>query len=67
MTSEELAVVGLSPNKEEFHDSGNREDEEIRSDDKSGAEEDLDDVDVDPSDLVTVCILRHSCLASRRS
>jgi hypothetical protein len=67
MTSEELAVVGLSPNKEEFHDSGNREDEEIRSDDKSGAEEDLGDVDVDPSDLVTVCILRHSCLASRRS
>jgi hypothetical protein len=58
MTSEELAAAGLSPNKEEFHDSGNLEDEEIRSEDKSGAEEDLGDVDANPSDLVTVKNMR---------
>jgi hypothetical protein len=53
MTSKELAAAGISPNKEEIHDSGNREDGEIRSEDKSGAEEDLGDVEPDPSDLVT--------------
>jgi hypothetical protein len=53
MTSEELAAAGISPNKEEIHDSSNREDGKIRSEDKSGAEEDLGDVDADPSDLVT--------------
>jgi hypothetical protein len=54
MTSEELATIGLSPNKEEIHDSSNREDGEIRSEDKSGGEEDLGDVDTDPSDIVAV-------------
>jgi hypothetical protein len=52
MTSEELAAAGFSPNKEEIHDSGNREDGEIRSEDKSGAEEDLADVDADPKELI---------------
>jgi hypothetical protein len=52
MTLEELAVAGLSPNKEEIHDSGNREDDEIRSEDKSGAEEDLADVDADLKELI---------------
>jgi hypothetical protein len=51
MTSEELAVAGLSPNKEEIRDSGNREDGEIRSEDKSGAEEDIADVEADPREL----------------
>jgi hypothetical protein len=54
MTSEELAVAGISPNREEIHDSGSREDGEVRSGDKSGGEEDLADVDVDPNELVTV-------------
>jgi hypothetical protein len=52
MTSEELAVIGLSPNKEEIHDSGNHEDDEIRSEDMSCAEEDLADVYVDPKELI---------------
>jgi hypothetical protein len=54
MTSEELAVAGLSPNKEEIHDSSNREDGEVRSKDKSSAEEDLADVEADPKDLIAV-------------
>jgi hypothetical protein len=29
VTSEELAAAGLSPNKEEFHNAGNREDEKL--------------------------------------
>jgi hypothetical protein len=53
MTSEELVAARISPNKEEIHDSSNREDGENRSEDKSGADEDLGDVDADPSDLVT--------------
>jgi hypothetical protein len=53
MTSEELTAAGLSPNKEEIHDSGNRENDEIRSRDKSGAEEDLADVEADPKELIT--------------
>jgi hypothetical protein len=52
MTSEELAAVSLSPNKEEIHGSGKREDGEIRSEDKSGAEEDLADVDANPKELI---------------
>jgi hypothetical protein len=54
MTSEELATAGLSPNKEEIHNSGSREDGEVRPGDKSGSEEDLADVDTDPNELVTV-------------
>jgi hypothetical protein len=52
MTSEELAVAGLLPNKEEIHDSSNREDREIRSEDKSGVEEELGDIEADPSEFV---------------
>jgi hypothetical protein len=40
------------PNKEEIHDSSNREDDEIRSEDRSGAEEDLADVEADPKQLI---------------
>jgi hypothetical protein len=58
MTLEELPGAGLLPSKEEFYDAGNREDGEIRSEYKFGAEEDLGDVDADPSDLVTVKIMR---------
>jgi hypothetical protein len=58
MTSEELVVAGLSPNKEEIHYSSNREDNEIRSEDKSGAEEDLGDIEADPSELVAAKSMR---------
>jgi hypothetical protein len=53
MTLEEFIAVGLSPDKEEIHDSGNHEDGEIRSEDKSGAEEDLAGVDADPRELIS--------------
>jgi hypothetical protein len=46
MTSEELAAAGLSPIGKEIHDS-------VRSEEKSGGEEDLVDVDADPNELVT--------------
>jgi hypothetical protein len=52
MTPEELATAGLSPNKEEIHDSSNHEVGEIRSEDKSGAEEDLANVEADPKELI---------------
>jgi hypothetical protein len=52
MTSEELAAAGLSPDKEGIHDSGNCEDGKIRSEDKSGVEEDLADVDANPNELI---------------
>jgi hypothetical protein len=52
MTSKELAAAGLSPTREEIHDSGSREDGEVRSEDKSGGEEDIADVDADPNELV---------------
>jgi hypothetical protein len=58
MTSEELVAAGLSPNKEELHDSCNREDREIRSEDKSGAKEDLADVEADPGELVAAKSMR---------
>jgi hypothetical protein len=58
ITSEELAVAGPSLNKEEVHNSGNRGDEEIRSEDKSGAEEDLADVEAGPNDLVAEMRIR---------
>jgi hypothetical protein len=52
MTPEELATAGLSPNKEEIHDSSNHEVGEIRSEDKSGAEEDLANAEADPKELI---------------
>jgi hypothetical protein len=58
MTSEELAVAGLSPNKEEIHDSSNREDGEIRSEDTFGAEEDIGEVEADPIELVAAKSMR---------
>jgi hypothetical protein len=66
MTSEELAATGVSPTKgnapsstndlatEIIHDSGSREDGEIRSENKSGSEEDLSNVDVDLNEPVVV-------------
>jgi hypothetical protein len=52
LTSEELVDAGLLPIRKDIHDSGSREDEEVRSEDKSGGEEDLADVDADPNELV---------------
>jgi hypothetical protein len=52
MTSEELSTTGLSPSKEETHDSGSHEDGEVRRGDKSGSAEDLADVDADWNELV---------------
>jgi hypothetical protein len=54
MTSEELAIAGISSTGEEIHDSGNHEDGEIRSEDRSSAEEDLADMDVDLRELIAV-------------
>jgi hypothetical protein len=42
------------PTPSTIHDSGNREDGEIRSENKSGGEEGLSNVDADPSELVTL-------------
>jgi hypothetical protein len=53
MISEELAAASISSTRKENHDSGNREDGEIRSEDRSGAEEELADVDADLRDLIT--------------
>jgi hypothetical protein len=52
ITSEELAAGGLSPIGEQILESGSHEDGEIRSEAKSGGEEDLADVDADPKELV---------------
>jgi hypothetical protein len=41
-----------SPIREDIHDSGSREDGEVRSEDKSDGEENLADVDADPNELV---------------
>jgi hypothetical protein len=75
MTSEEFAAAGVSPTREEIHnseniqsrmedpalstihDSGSREDGEIRSENKSDGEEDLSNVDVDLNDC-------ESCISS---
>jgi hypothetical protein len=53
MISEELTAASISSTREEIHDSGDREDGEIKFEDRSGAEEDLADVDADPRDLIT--------------
>jgi hypothetical protein len=64
MTSEELAAAGVPPTgetaipstndpaTEATHNSGSREDGEIRYENRSGGDEDLSNVDVDLSELV---------------
>jgi hypothetical protein len=42
-----------------IHDSGSREEGEIRSENKSGGEDDLANVDVDLNELVTVKVASH--------
>jgi hypothetical protein len=71
MTSEELAAAGVSPTEgnspsrandpatEVIHDSGSHKDGEIRSENKSGGEEDLSNVDVDMNELVVVKASSH--------
>jgi hypothetical protein len=69
MTSEELAATGIQPTEgnvpdsenvssrpaaETIHNSGSREDGEIRSENRSGSEGDLSNVDADISELVVM-------------
>jgi hypothetical protein len=66
MTSEELVAAGVPPTEgnipssandpvaETIGDSSSREDGEIRSENRSGGEEDLSNVDADLSDLVAL-------------
>jgi hypothetical protein len=77
MTSEELASTGVPPTGENapsstndpaaeaIRDSGSREDGEIRSENRSGGDEDLSNVEVDLSELVAARLnLIHQHLLS---
>jgi hypothetical protein len=54
LRSENVQSLTDDPAVETIHDSDSREDGEIRSENRSGGEEDLSNVDVDVSELVAM-------------
>jgi hypothetical protein len=70
MSSEKLVAARLSLIGEDIPESDSREEGKVRYETKSGGEDDLTDVDVDPKDLVDARnanhILQLSSLVNRR-